>query len=48
MKKSDDYSTSEYEKDSRCSGDCEHCPYKTFDNQESYEFICNLDGMVVY
>lgn len=48
MAKSNNSSTGEYEKDSRCSGDCEHCPYKTFDNQESYEFICNLDGMIVY
>lgn len=48
MNNSNNPSTSEYEKDPRCSGDCEHCPNKTFDNQETYEFICNLDGMIVY
>ena len=31
-----------------CPGDCGICPYKTFDSQESYEFICDKYGWVVW
>ena len=33
--------------DNECKGDCGSCLHKTFDNQDSYEFICDKYGFVV-